>query len=133
MTSLAIVGIGTSDIIDFPIADIGTTVTHVKVTETEDFRGNKTEIFTGTNSKKVILVVRGRDNQRVKPGVRNLAPAYMMYRTSHSIDVDTGTGIKKNDKIIVGTGTFSEYRVFNPRPILKGDPVAYHADLYLWD
>ena len=121
MCPLINIGVGSDDFKNNALADLGQTVTHVPSTETEDFRGNKTFVFSGTTTLTAIFHKREKTYIRDKKGVRQLSPAYLM----HNI----GSGIKKGDKIIVGSGTGSEWKVHN---ILNRRDVYQFSDLYLW-
>jgi len=120
MTLLS-VGIGSDDFKNNELKDFGQTVTHVPVAETEDFRGNKTFVFSGTTTLTAVFHKRNKTYIRDKYGVRQLSPAFL----KHNI----GSDIKKGDKIIVGSGTGSEWKVFN---VLDRRSVYNFSDLYLW-
>lgn len=125
MCALIDIGIGSSDFIDNELADFGTSVSHVPVTETEDWRGNKTLVFSGTSSRTVVLHKRTVTYVRDKEGIKRESPAYLMHKT--------GSTIKRGDKIVIGTGTESQWKVINVvgRPVQT--PIFQYSDLYLWE
>lgn len=120
--ALSDAGIAAADFTDNAFSDFGQTVTHVPVTLTENFKGNTVAVFSGTASVTAVFHVRKNEFVRDKDGVRQLAPAYLMYRISESI--------KRGDKIIVGTGTGSVWKVDNP---INRRDVYMYTDLYLWE
>jgi len=122
---IADIGIGTADFEDNPLADFGTGVNWVTVTETVDFRGNKTLIFSGTTSITAVFHKRDKTYVRDKEGVRQLAPAYLMHKEN--------SGIKRGDKIVIGSGTGSEWKIINVlgRPVES--PIYNFSDLHLWE
>ena len=119
--SLSDIGIGTADFWNNENTDFGSNITHVVVNETELETGKINRVFSGTNTQRCTFHKRTILYERTPEGERQLAPAYLM----HDID----SGIKKNDKIIVGTGTGSEWRVFN---VLNRDEVFNFSELFVW-
>ncbi len=121
----ASIGIGTSDFINNALADQGTSVSLVPAQITEHESGRKSVIFSGTSTKTVVFHIRTIDYQRTKEGIRQLAPAYMMHQTD--------SDIKRGDKIIIGTGTASEWKVKNVVPTPKEEPHFNYSDMYVWE
>ncbi len=119
------IGIGTADFINNALADQGTSVSHVPVAITEHEDGRKDFVFSGTASKTVIFHIRHITYERTKEGIRQLAPAYMMHQTDSTI--------KRGDKIIIGSGTASQWKVKNVVPTPKEGPHFHYSDMYVWD
>jgi len=116
--SLSDIGINEDDFLQNEYEDFGSDITHVSATETEDFRGNKTVIFSGTSTIHAVFHKREITYQRTDSGIRKLAPAYLMHKTD--------SGIKRGDKIIANG---EEWKVFN---VINRDGIFLFSDLYLW-
>lgn len=115
------IGIGSGDFIGNLLADLGTSISHVPVTEVLDFRGNKTVVFSGTSTKTVVFYDKRDAYSRDKTGTLMQLPAIMLHLTD--------SGIKRGDKIIFGTGTGSEWKV---EGVDKRRGIYAYSELYLW-
>ena len=115
-----------TDFSNVVLAYMGTAVSVVPVTESEDFRGNKTFVYSGTFTKTVVFKKNDMQYSRDKEGVQMTAPAYLMQ------EFNTGTAVKRGDKIVVGTGTGSVWRVHNAVNYPTESPIYTYSELYVW-
>lgn len=120
--ALADVGIVSDDFDNNEWTDFGQSISHVPVTITEDWRGSKTNVFTGTATITAVFHKRDITFIRNKDGIRQLAPAFLMHKQD--------SGIKRGDKVIIGTGTGSEWKVHN---VINRRNVYQFSDLYLFE
>ena len=125
MTGLEDIGIGKADFEDNALKDFGQSVTHVPRTETEDFRGNKTFVYTGTATITAVFHKRSITYVRDEKGVRMFAPAYLMSKTADNVS--------EGDKIIVSSGTGSEWKVHEKIQRADSTGIFNFHDLYLWE
>lgn len=121
--SLTTMGITNSDFKNGPLADMGVTVTVTPVTETEDFRGNKT--FTdGTTYEETVIFIQNVDERlRERYGITKGKAALILYENDSNIHV--------GDKISVtlGDGTYV-YKVYNQ---IDRDGIYRVSVLYYWE
>ena len=123
--SLTAIGIGSGDFLDNPLVDFGTSVSLAKATETEDHLGNKTFTYSGTSTITAVFHIRNKTYERTESGERTLAPAYLMSKLSDNVE--------KNDKIVFGTGTNSQWKVFNINNRVQEGTIFVFSDLYQFE
>jgi len=102
-------GIDANDIINFPLADWGTTLIRTPITKTTDFAGNETLAESATNNITAIFVRKKTEWSQAKDGLNKDADAYIMYAPA--------TTINKDDKITAGG---EDFRVLDV--IIRGLP-----------
>uniref|UniRef100_A0A6H2A316 Uncharacterized protein n=1 Tax=viral metagenome TaxID=1070528 RepID=A0A6H2A316_9ZZZZ len=120
--ALSDLGITNADFINGPLADLEVSVTVTPVTETEDFRGNKT--FTdGTPYAETVIFLQELDEKmREKFGVTEGKASLILYENTSNINV--------GDKItiVLGDGTYV-FKVYNQ---IDRDGICRVSVLYYW-